>query len=101
MPYGTLVDHGSDIPGSSIKARSSRDGRHQAVVAVSISSPRRPSTTRASSASPAIWWSSSRAATRQWPWCARRRDATGLAATMDRARARYAMPGLERGELLV
>lgn len=35
-PYGTLVGHEGDIPGFSIKALSSRDGRHQAVVAVNM-----------------------------------------------------------------
>jgi D-alanyl-D-alanine carboxypeptidase len=35
-PYGTLVGHEGDLPGFSIKALSSRDGRHQAVVAVNM-----------------------------------------------------------------
>jgi D-alanyl-D-alanine carboxypeptidase len=34
--YGTLVGHEGDLPGFSIKALSSRDGRHQAVVAVNL-----------------------------------------------------------------
>ena len=34
--YGTLVGHEGDFPGFSIKAISSRDGRHQAVVAVNM-----------------------------------------------------------------
>ena len=35
-PYGTLVGHEGDIPGFSIKALSSLDGRHQAVVAINM-----------------------------------------------------------------
>ena len=35
-PYGTLVGHEGDVPGFSIKAMSSRDGRRQAVVAVNM-----------------------------------------------------------------
>jgi len=35
-PYGTLVGHEGDLPGFSIKALSSRDGRRQAVVSVNL-----------------------------------------------------------------
>ena len=35
-PYGTLVGHEGDLPGFSIKALSSLDGRHQAVVAANM-----------------------------------------------------------------
>jgi D-alanyl-D-alanine carboxypeptidase len=35
-PHGTLIGHEGDIPGFSIKALSSRDARHQAVVAVNM-----------------------------------------------------------------
>ena len=35
-PRGTLVGHDGDIPGFSVQARSSRDGRRQAVLAVNV-----------------------------------------------------------------